>query len=115
MTEILQEKNFQVTAYTDPTAFLSQKAACCCSANGPCADVMIADNQMPGMSGLELLEHVRARGCKLPNDSTAIISGSWSQQDHAQAVKLGCKIFHKPTSLDEIWDWLDEATSPQPS
>ncbi len=115
MTEVLLEKNFQVAAYTDPTAFLSQKAACCCAASGPCADVMITDNQMPGMTGLEFLEHVRARGCKLPNDSTAIISGNWSKQDHAQALKLGCKIFHKPTSLDAILDWLDEATSTQPS
>ncbi len=115
MTEVLLEKNFQVLAYTDPRAFLFKKADCCSAGNKPCADVMITDNQMPGMTGLEFLEHVRARGCKLPNDSTAIISGNWSQQDHAQALKLGCKIFHKPTSVDAILDWLDEATSAQPS
>jgi len=115
LTEVLHEKNFQVMAYADPTAFLSIKADCCTADNRPCADVMITDNQMPGMTGLELMAHVRARGCKLPNGSTAIISGNWSQQDHAQALKLGCKIFHKPTSLNVILDWLDEATSAQPS
>src|SRR6056297_1791443 len=115
LTEILHEKNFQVMAYTDPKAFLTTKADCCSANNKPCADVMITDNQMPGMTGLEFLEHVEARGCKLPNASKAIISGNWAEQDHVQAMTLGCKVFHKPTSLDDLLIWLDEATSAPPS
>lgn len=115
MTEILHEKDFQVMAYADPREFLSTKAECCSAGNRPCADVIITDNQMPGMSGLEFLEHVRARGCKLPTTCKAIISGNWAERDRAQAEASGCKVFHKPTSLDEILTWLDETTSTQPS
>lgn len=115
LTEILREKDFQAMAYADPTAFLSKKSDCCSASNKPCADVMITDNQMPSMSGLEFLEHVRDRGCKLPNACKATISGNWAEQDHAQAVASGCKVFHKPTSLDDLLTWLDEVTSAQPS
>ena len=115
LTEVLHEKDFQVLAYTDPRAFLATKAECCSAGNKPCADVMITDNQMPGMSGLEFLEHVHARGCKLPNACKAIISGNWAEPDHAQAVASGCKVFHKPTSLDDLLTWLDEVTSARPS
>ncbi len=110
MTDILQEMDLQVVAYADPTAFLSNKADCCSAGNKPCADLLVTDNQMPGMTGLEFLEHVRARGCKLSNACKAIFSGQWAEQDHLQAINLGYKVFHKPTSLDDIVNWLDEAT-----
>lgn len=111
LTEILYEQNFQVLGYTDPNAFLSTKADCCSAGNKPCADVMITDNQMPGMTGLEFLEHVRARGCRLPNACKAITSGNWDQQERDQAIASGCKVFHKPTSLEELSAWLDQVTS----
>ncbi len=107
MTEILREKDFKVTAFADPTHYLADKIDCHCCADTACADALITDNQMPGMTGLELLQRFDKNGCKLPNHRKAIISGSWSNEEYHQARQLGCKIFHKPASIEEIHQWLD--------
>lgn len=112
MTEVLQEKNFQVRAYSNPTLFLAQKDPCCGADDRCCADVLISDNHMPGMSGLEFLEYAHASGCRLPR-SKAVISGNWTEEDHARASRLGCKIFQKPTSIDELFAWLDDVIHAQ--
>lgn len=108
LIEVLQEKDFEVLAFNDPLEFLSQKEDCCSAQIKPCADVVITDNQMPGMSGLDFLKMISDRGCKLPNRCKAIFSGDLSEEDHAQAQALGCKVFKKPTPIHDFWNWLDE-------
>ncbi len=60
-------------------------------------DVVLTDISMPGLSGLELLGHVRQ---KFPNTPVIIISGI-GDQEHAQGlIKLGAFDFLlKPFSL----------------
>ena len=107
MTEILTEMDFKVTAFADPTSYVAEKNRCNhCGGHG-CADALITDNQMPGMSGLELIQWINSSGCKLPKHRRAIISGSWSSEEYDQARQLGCKIFQKPASMNEIHQWLD--------
>ncbi|MFO7813651.1 MAG: response regulator [Pelovirga sp.] len=107
MTEILMEKDFKVTAFADPTSYVADKSRCVRCGGNDCADALITDNQMPGMSGLELIQWLTDRGCKLPKHRRAVISGSWSSEEYDQAQQLGCKIFQKPASVDEIHQWLD--------
>ena len=107
MTEILMEKDFTVTAFADPTSYVADKNRCDTCGDNACADALITDNQMPGMSGLELIQWITDRGCKLPNHRRAVISGSWTSEEFDQAQQLGCKIFQKPVSVDEIHQWLD--------
>jgi hypothetical protein len=45
-------------------------------------------------------------GCKVKN--VALMSGAWSEPDVEKAKSLGCTVFQKPFSLDEIGKWLDE-------
>jgi CheY-like chemotaxis protein len=108
MTEILKEKDYEVTAFADPTSYVARNNGDCGCLENACADTLITDNQMPGMSGLELIQWITDRGCKLPNHRRAVISGSWSSEDYDQAQQLGCKIFQKPASIDEIHRWLDD-------
>jgi two-component system response regulator PilR (NtrC family) len=63
-------------------------------------DVVLTDISMPGLSGLELLGHVRQ---KFPNTPVIIISGI-SDQEHAQGlIRLGAFDFLlKPFSLDAV-------------
>lgn len=63
-------------------------------------DVVLTDISMPGLSGLELLGHVRQR---FPNTPVIIISGI-SDQAHAQGlIKLGAFDFLlKPFSLEAV-------------
>jgi|SRR5882724_4377435 len=63
-------------------------------------DVVLTDISMPGLSGLELLGHVRQ---KYPNTPVIIVSGI-GDQEHAQGlIKLGAFDFLlKPFSLDGV-------------
>ncbi|MBD1401755.1 response regulator [Pelovirga terrestris] len=107
MTEILTEQDFQVTAFADPVRYVASENRCDHCGGNVCADALITDNQMPGMSGLELIQWITDSGCKLPKHRRAVISGSWSSEEYDQAQQLGCKIFQKPASVDEIYQWLD--------
>lgn len=107
MTEILQGKDFKVTAFADPAHYFSGEADRRRCSDAGCADVLITDNQMPGMTGLELLQQLDNKGCKLSNHRKAIISGSWTNEEYQQARQFGCKIFQKPAAIEEIHQWLD--------
>ena len=107
MTEILLEKDYEVTAFADPTSYIAAKNGNSACPDNTCADALITDNQMPGMSGLELIQWMNDRGCKLPNHRKAVISGSWSHEEQEHALQLGCKIFQKPATIEEIHQWLD--------
>jgi len=63
-------------------------------------DVVLTDISMPGVSGLELLGHIRQ---KYPNTPVIMISGI-GDQDHAQGlIKLGAFDFLlKPFSLEVV-------------
>ena len=63
-------------------------------------DVVLTDISMPGLSGLELLGHIRQ---KFPNTPVIMISGI-GDHDHAQGlIKLGAFDFLlKPFSLDVV-------------
>ena len=63
-------------------------------------DVVLTDISMPGLSGLELLGHVRQ---KYPDTPVIIISGI-GDQEHAQGlIKIGAFDFLlKPFSLDVV-------------
>ncbi len=63
-------------------------------------DVLLTDISMPGLSGLELLGHVRQR---FPQTTVIVISGI-SDQDHAQGlIKLGAfDYLLKPFTLEAV-------------
>jgi two-component system response regulator PilR (NtrC family) len=90
--ELLSEEYLCQTAETAEKAFARLDA--------DSYDVVLTDISMPGLSGLELLGHVRQ---KFPNTPVIIISGI-SDQEHAQGlIRLGAFDFLlKPFSLDAV-------------
>jgi two-component system response regulator PilR (NtrC family) len=90
--ELLSESYICQTAETAEKAFARMEA--------DSYDVVLTDISMPGLSGLELLGHVRQ---KFPNTPVIVISGI-SDQEHAQGlIKLGAfDYLLKPFSLDEV-------------
>jgi CheY-like chemotaxis protein len=83
-----------------------QKEAC--QEESPCADVIITDQCMPHMTGLEFIASREKRGCKGDLQHLAIMSANLTDDDLVQARELGCKVFIKPFSLLEIETWLGE-------
>lgn len=68
---------------------------------GPTPDVILADYRMPGMSGVEFLQHVYARW---PNTLRIILSGYAEASAVEEAIRDGkvFRFFHKPWNDEEL-------------
>jgi len=86
------------TEYVCQTAETAEKALARLEADA--YDVVLTDISMPGLSGLELLGHIRQ---KFPHTPVIIISGI-GDQEHAQGlIRLGAYDFLlKPFSLEAV-------------
>jgi CheY-like chemotaxis protein len=108
-SRILEKMGYEVlTADTPVTcAFYSDQAESCPQHNR-CTDILITDNSMPGMTGLELLEIQHQRGCKLTSRNKALITGSADPETTEKAASMGCRVFSKPPDFAELLKWLQE-------
>ena len=70
-------------------------------------DVVVTDYQMPGLSGLDLLQHVRDTQ---PNTPVVLISGVSTQERAKELIQLGAFAYVvKPFSLSEIEEVVNQA------
>jgi len=110
LTETLASLHLEVTTFSSHASFLSRiNAECGLGDATPCPDFILTDNQMPGMTGLEFVKRIKLMGCKIPNQNIAIISGRWTEEELDAANQLGCKVFQKYNSPDQIRAWIEEA------
>jgi len=76
-------------------------------AGDSCCDCVVADVQMPGISGLELLRRIKISGSKLP---VIIVTGRFESGIEAKAVAGGAVCFlMKPFEIDALISCLDRA------
>ena len=78
-----------------------------CHGYETCADVLIIDQWMPEMTGIEYLSRRHDWGCRALGQRKALISANLSEQLRLQALELGCTVFTKPVSLKQIENWLE--------
>ncbi len=63
-------------------------------------DVILSDIEMPGMTGMQLLEHVRARNLDVP---VVLITGTPTMETALKAIEHGAlRYITKPVSLREV-------------
>jgi nitrogen-specific signal transduction histidine kinase/ActR/RegA family two-component response regulator len=63
-------------------------------------DLIISDQSMPGMSGLELVRHLRGLGCRTP---VILCSGYGHEVDDSEMRQLQIlELLHKPVSRSEL-------------
>ena len=106
---ILESRGYTVLTFPDPTYFtLYSGTECSCPPGQVCGDILITDNNMPNMKGLEFIQNRIQSGCRGIVQNTAVMSGTWTALDIAYAKSLGCRIFEKPFMIEEIHRWLDE-------
>ena len=100
---ILEERGHEVFSYKDP----SECPLCSldkCTQTNPCSDIIISDISMPNINGLEFIEHLQLKGCKIKN--IALVSGYWTKKNIEKGKEMGCFIFHKPIQPEELFEWI---------
>ena len=102
LTEILEERGYEVFPYSDPGICpLQLERACLCHKGQACADVIISDVDMPSMTGLEFIENQKMKHCKVRH--VGLISGGWTEERLSRAHDLGCKTFEKPFPFNQFF------------
>ncbi|MEE4254069.1 MAG: response regulator [Desulfuromusa sp.] len=105
----LEDKGFEVSAYLQVPRPMLEKVAEYCPLGDPIYDLILVDNDMPDMKGIEFLEYIQKKGCKISNTRKAILSGCLSSDERNRAKELGVKVFDKPCSLDVLDKWIETA------
>jgi len=93
MTAILEDQRYEVTAFTDPVAAMRRFSPADW-------DVVVTDIKMPGMDGLEVLQHVKDKAPLLP---VIIITAFATVDMSIQALRKGAyDMLTKPFEPDEL-------------
>ena len=75
------------------------------------ADCLVLDDNLPGLSGMELIEQLRAQGVRVP----AIIVTANGRQIVARAARAGvAAVLRKPLAADGLLQWLEQIFAGKP-
>lgn len=102
-----QDKGFETTICLRPQCLLLDSDLKNCPQKTSCYDYVLTDNEMPGLNGIDFLELLERRGCKISKRRKAIISGSVNPVLIDRAEKIGVHVFQKPTPLRKLDEWVD--------
>ena len=92
---LLELDGYPVATYNSATAFLDDRAT-----DPAC---LIADQHMPGMTGLELATQLRGDGIGIP---ILLITGSPSPAIVARAAQLGIDVLDKPPNESDVLKFI---------
>lgn len=95
--QVLESYGYEARVHASAEDYLS------CAGDKPAC--LLVDHHMPGMTGLELLEHLRAKGDLTP---ALMMTGRSDPTMLPRAERLGVKLLHKPVAPDEIVKWIEE-------
>lgn len=109
LNDFFRMRGYEVLSYSDPASLCPLLGAegDTCTYDRPCSDVLITDFSMPGMNGVELIEHQKRKGCSMDIRNKAVISGYIDERSRRQVQDLGCMFFQKPFTLFALSEWLD--------
>lgn len=112
----LRSNGHEVLDFPSPvTCALVSENKSVCPRDHACADLVITDMNVPGMTGLELVRMLAAKGCHAPPKNKIVISSALTPAQEAEFRALGCHYLHKPFQLDELWhlvQYCEENTPP---
>jgi CheY-like chemotaxis protein len=100
-------RGYEALTFQKPVNCPAYDEAGVCGERHPCADIILADLNMPDMSGIEMLRVQSRNGCRVPAGSRALMSGDIDERGEKDVRELGCVYFQKPFSFDEVAVWLD--------
>lgn len=101
-------REYEVLTYQRPVACPAYDDSGACKVPYSCADIILAELNMPQMNGIEMLRLQSRNGCRVPAGSRALMSGDLDDRGWKGIRELGCRYFQKPFSFSEVSKWLDE-------
>lgn len=108
LTRFLERRGYEVVAAPEPEICTIYANLPRCDNLAPCSDLLLTDNHMPRMTGVELLKAQTDRGCALSIRNKALLSGDLDEGSQEEVRALGCAFFEKPLDLDRLKEWLEE-------
>lgn len=78
-----------------------------CKREISCTDVLLIDQHLPGMKGLDFIEVLVERGCKGITSNMLLMSGDSTSIDREKAKRLGCTVVQKPMDFEFLNNWLE--------
>ena len=77
------------------------------------ADLIISDNQMPVLTGLEFIDHIQLRQTPANESPVILLSGHLNEQDKHRARQAGVfAILDKPCNFSEFLSMVQLALQP---
>jgi len=108
LTRYLTNRDYEVVSASDPSICpIFQKFGDGLLEDQLFGDFLLTDNNMPFMNGLRLVELQVGKECTGGVLYRAVMSASWTEEDIANAERVGCQVFHKPLDMEEVLAWLE--------
>lgn len=105
----LKTNDVDVSAHLYATCPMYERKASVCPLETPEYNMIMSDNSMPRMQGIEFFEDIDLKNCKIPSQCKALLSGELTQEIRSRAKKLGIEVFEKPCSFEVLGRWIDKA------
>lgn len=92
---LLESYGYSVRDFASAEAFLNQK--------GDTAACLLVDHHMPHLTGLDLLERLRAKGNHTP---ALVITARSDAAIPLRAARIGVKVLYKPYLEEQLVGWI---------
>jgi CheY-like chemotaxis protein len=83
-----------------------------CSKKVYCTEVLLIDQHLPVIKGLDFIEELCERGCKGIRSNILLMSGDTTSIDQEKAKALGVTVVQKPMDFEYLEKWLSEVKVP---
>jgi CheY-like chemotaxis protein len=91
---------YDATAAKEPHFCPAYRSNQACDKQEPCADILLIDQFMPTMFGMDWVERQANKECKIPGHCKGILAKVFVEDDFKRAEKLGCHVLQKPVTYE---------------
>jgi DNA-binding NtrC family response regulator len=107
LSRLFRRRGFEVISCPDAlSGSLSLHCNYSCPSNQTCADIVIADVNMPKVTGTEFIRERMRQGCSIRH--FAVMSATLQEAFGELSELQGIRLFEKPFPAQELINWIDE-------